>query len=179
MKRSFFGCLFVLQAYLLGGCSSVNVEVYKNEIPKLKLEEYLNGTLVAHGIFQNRKGLITKRFTVEISGSWKGPDGTLDEKFTYSDGTKSQRTWHLKKTSDSTYSGTASDVIGTAIGTVAGNALHWAYILAVESEGKTYHVNFDDWMYLMNDEVMLNKSAMSKWGFHLGEVTLSFYKNKK
>jgi hypothetical protein len=28
----------------------------------------------------------------------------------------------------------------------------------------------------MDDKVMLNRSAMSKWGFHLGDVTLSFYK---
>jgi hypothetical protein len=31
-------------------------------------------------------------------------------------------------------------------------------------------------MYLMNDRVMLNKAVMSKWGFRLGEVTLSFSK---
>jgi len=34
----------------------------------------------------------------------------------------------------------------------------------------------DDWMYLMNDRVMLNKARMSKFGIHLGDVTLSFYK---
>jgi hypothetical protein len=31
-------------------------------------------------------------------------------------------------------------------------------------------------MYLMNDRVMLNKASMSKFGIHLGEVTLSFVK---
>jgi hypothetical protein len=35
-------------------------------------------------------------------------------------------------------------------------------------------VQFDDWMYLMDDRVMLNKAAMSKLGFRLGEVTLAF-----
>jgi hypothetical protein len=39
-----------------------------------------------------------------------------------------------------------------------------------------YEVQFDDWMYLMDDKVMLNKAMMSKFGFHLGEVTLSFTK---
>jgi hypothetical protein len=28
----------------------------------------------------------------------------------------------------------------------------------------------------MNDSVMLNKASMSKFGIHLGEVTLSFVK---
>ena len=49
-------------------------------------------------------------------------------------------------------------------------------MLALPVDGKTYHVDFDDWMFLMDDKVMLNRSAMSKFGFGLGEVTLSFYK---
>lgn len=57
-----------------------------------------------------------------------------------------------------------------------GNALRWRYVLALEVNGKTYNVDFDDWMYLMDDEVMLNVSSMSKFGFSLGEVTLSFRK---
>jgi hypothetical protein len=37
-------------------------------------------------------------------------------------------------------------------------------------------VQFDDWMYLMDQRVMLNKATMSKFGIRLGEVTLSFVK---
>ena len=37
-------------------------------------------------------------------------------------------------------------------------------------------VQFDDWMYLMTDKVMLNKATMRKYGVKLGEVTLSFTK---
>jgi hypothetical protein len=66
--------------------------------------------------------------------------------------------------------------VGTAIGTVAGNALRWQYVLALPVDGKVYNVNFDDWMFLMDDKVMMNRSYMSKWGFNLGEVTLSFMK---
>jgi hypothetical protein len=38
-------------------------------------------------------------------------------------------------------------------------------------------VQFDDWMYLMDDRVMLNKAVMSKFGLRLGEVTLTFVKS--
>jgi hypothetical protein len=31
-------------------------------------------------------------------------------------------------------------------------------------------------MYLMSERVLLNKAAMSKFGVHLGDVTLSFTK---
>jgi hypothetical protein len=37
-------------------------------------------------------------------------------------------------------------------------------------------VELDDWMYLMNDKVMINKAVMSKFGLRLGEVTLTFVK---
>jgi hypothetical protein len=37
-------------------------------------------------------------------------------------------------------------------------------------------MQMDDWMILMDDRVMLNRTAMSKFGVNLGEVTLSFTK---
>jgi hypothetical protein len=46
--------------------------------------------------------------------------------------------------------------------------------MALPVDGRVWHVDFDDWMYLMDDRVMLNKATMSKWGVQLGEVTLSF-----
>jgi hypothetical protein len=48
--------------------------------------------------------------------------------------------------------------------------------MALPVDGTTYHVDFDDWMFLMDDKVMINRATMSKWGFNLGEVTLSFVK---
>jgi hypothetical protein len=35
-------------------------------------------------------------------------------------------------------------------------------------------VQFDDWMFLVDERVMLNTAVMSKWGIRLGQVTLSF-----
>jgi hypothetical protein len=43
-------------------------------------------------------------------------------------------------------------------------------------DGSIINVQMDDWMYLMNDRVMLNKARMTKLGIHLGDVTLSFMK---
>ena len=46
--------------------------------------------------------------------------------------------------------------------------------MALPVDGMVLNVSMDDWMFLMNDRVMLNKARMSKWGLHLGDVTLSF-----
>jgi hypothetical protein len=69
-------------------------------------------------------------------------------------------------------------VIGEASGATGGNAFNWRYTLALPVDGSTYHVNFDDWMFMMDDKVMLNRAVMSKFGFRLGEITLSFRKRE-
>jgi hypothetical protein len=41
-------------------------------------------------------------------------------------------------------------------------------------DGRTYEVSFDDWMFLIDREVMLNRAVMSFWGVRVGEVFISF-----
>ena len=67
-------------------------------------------------------------------------------------------------------------MVGEAQGNSAGNALNWRYTLALKVDGTTWNVDFDDWMYLVDDRVMLNRATMSKFGIRLGEVLLSFTK---
>lgn len=165
-----------LLAFLLGGCASVKIEDFAAERPQLHLPAFFDGTLDAYGMFQDRAGRVVKRFHVEIHATWNGDVGTLDEHFTYSDGSTQRRVWTLTRLDEHRYRGTADDVVGEAVGTVSGNALRWRYVLALPVDGKVYHVDFDDWMFPMDDKVMLNRSAMSKFGFRLGEVTLSFHK---
>ncbi len=160
----------------LAGCATTGVEQYRAEKPVLDLTSYLDGTLDAWGVFQGRSGEVKKRFHVVIEARWSGDTGVLDETFSWSDGTSSRRVWTLRKQPDGSFRGTAADVVGEAIGEVAGNALRWRYVLALPVDGRTYHVDFDDWMFLMDDRVMLNRSYMTKWGIRLGEVTLTFVK---
>jgi Protein of unknown function (DUF3833) len=161
---------------LVASCAAVDPSIYSQEKPALDLKTYFNGTIDAWGLFQDRSGKVIKRFTVVMNCQWQGNKGVLDEDFTYSDGTKQKRIWRLTETSPGMYTGTADDVVGEAIGKASGNALNWQYVLALPVDGKVYNVNFDDWMYLIDDKIMINKAVMSKFGFRLGEVLLSFTK---
>ncbi len=160
----------------LSGCATQDIAAYTNEKPVLDLAQYFNGTLDAYGVFTDRSGAVVKRFTVVMVCSWTGNEGVLDEDFTYSDGTKQRRIWKLTKLADGRYTGRADDVVGEAQGQARGNSFYWTYTLNLPVGEKTYEVQFDDWMYLMTDKVMLNKATMSKFGVKLGEVTLSFTK---
>jgi len=161
----------------LAGCASAPVpEDYAAEKPALDLKTYFNGPLTAHGLFTDRAGRVKRRFVVQLQGRWQGDVGTLEEDFIYSDGKTERRVWTLVALGNGHYKGMAADVVGEARGEVRGNALRWTYTLRLPVDGTTYDVQFDDWMYLMDERVMLNKARMSKFGFDLGEVTLSFSK---
>ena len=185
--------LFLTQAATLGatglglmglsGCSTPKVGDYATQTPVLDMRQYFNGTVDAYGVFTDRSGAVVKRFTVVMSCSWSGPagqeEGVLDEDFTYSDGTKQRRIWRLQRqggTGPGKYVGRADDVVGQALGEEAGNTFYWHYTLSLPVDGTVIDVQFEDWMYLMNDRVMLNKATMSKFGVKLGEVTLAFTK---
>ncbi len=163
-------------ATALTGCGTQQINDYAQEKPVLELRDYFNGTLDAYGVFTDRSGKVIKRFTVVMKCTWVGDKGVLDEDFSYSDGTTQKRIWRLTRLADGRYTGTADDVVGTAEGQQRGNAFQWRYTMALPVDGKVYEVQFDDWMYLMTDKVMLNKATMSKFGIRLGEVTLSFAK---
>jgi len=163
-------------AAMSAGCSSPDPAQYAKEQPRLDIQAYFNGTLDAHGMFQDRSGDVVKRFVVVMRCTWQGDTGVLDEDFVYSDGTRQKRVWTLKKTGEGRFTATAPDVVGTAEGTVSGNALRWKYVLALPVDGKVMNVDMDDWMFLIDDKVMLNRTAMSKFGVNVGNVTLSFSK---
>lgn len=160
----------------LAGCAGPQPADYAAGLPLLDLQQYFNGRLDAHGMFQDRSGKVIKRFTVVMRCRWEGDVGTLDEEFSYADGSRQRRVWTLRKTGPGRFVGSAPDVVGEAVGVVAGNALRWTYVLALPVDGKVYHVDFDDWMFLIDQRVMLNRAAMSKFGVRLGAVTLSFDK---
>jgi hypothetical protein len=161
-------------AGLLSACAGPQVVDYAAQTPVLDLRTYFNGTVDAWGVFTDRSGRVVKRFKVVMDCQWQGDEGVLDEAFTYSDGTQQRRIWKLKALPQGRYEGRADDVVGMAAGEVRGNAFRWQYTLALPVDSTVWHVQFDDWMYLMDEQVMMNKAVMRKWGVTLGEVTLSF-----
>lgn len=162
---------------LVTSCST-NIEKYQNEKPQLVFDQFFKGKMIAHGFFKDRFNHVKKTFVVKMNTTWKDRTGTLVEDFTYNDGTTSQRIWTLRMVSPHKVIGTASDVVGEAVGEIAGNTLHWVYDLNLKVDDKTYRVKFDDWMYLVDDQTLLNQSYMSKWGIDLGEVVLSIRKEQ-
>lgn len=162
---------------LLTGCSAVDITQYSTNSPQLDLFTYFTGQTRGWGIVQDRKGALTRQFTVDIEGTVSS-DGklTLFEEFDWSDGEESTRTWVISKTADHSYTGTAEDIVQPADGLIYGNVLNWQYQMDIKVDGTAWKITFDDWMFLVSDKVLINRAKMSKFGFTVGEVTIVFQK---
>ncbi|WP_312492063.1 DUF3833 domain-containing protein [Pseudomonas cremoris] len=158
----------------ISSCGSVDVHRYADQQPALNLERFFSQPVKAWGIFQKRSGEVAKRFEVNIVSRREGNNLILDEQFLYSDGTRQRRVWVLTPEGDGRWSGRAGDVVGVAKGQVAGNTLHWRYRLNLPVDDSTYEMSMDDWMYLMDEDTLINRTSMSKLGVEVGQVTLFF-----
>jgi len=170
---------YIILLLLVSSCSDHTIKSYSGEEPKLNLREFFDGYIYALGIVQDRSGKVIKRFKVDIKAYWEGEKAILDEKFIYSDGKKSSRVWEINEIGRSKYEGRANDVVGIATGETAGNTFYFEYDLDLLVGDTTYKVNFEDWMYLLDEKTLLARSYMNKWGFDLGEVTIVMNKREK
>ena len=136
---------------------------------------------MAYGQFQDVFGTVRRSFVVTIQGDWDGERLRLQEDFVYEDGATEQRIWTLTKTGDDTWTGTAPGVIGVPRGVEQDNRFNWKYeidlpIPSADGTSETMRVTFDDWMWLLTDDRLFNRAYVKRYGFDIGDVSISFEK---
>lgn len=164
---------------VLTGCSAQKIEDVASRAPLFDLEGFFEGESIAYGIFEDYSQKLSRQFRVNIKGTVEGDTLTLEEDFLYDDGETQRRVWVItnKGRNDegvTLYEGRADDVIGTAQGALAGNALHWQYQLALPVDDTSYDIRFNDWIYKQDEDVALNRARLTKFGLEVGSVTLVF-----
>ena len=163
-------CAYLL--LLLISCSAPNVEHYKNTSPNFDFKTFFSGNLKAYGVVQDFKGELTRKLVVDMNATWDGNQGVIEEDFVYDDGETQKRIWKITLNEDNSLTGSADDVIGTAKGRSDGSVFHWNYDVELPYDGSTLKVNFDDWMYLVTQSRLINRTSIVKFGVEVGEVTL-------
>jgi len=176
--KTFKALALLLVTLTVSACGGNSLEAYKGTTPKADIKTYFNGPIKAWGIVQDSGGQVVKRFDVDMVGTWVGDTGTLTEHFTYYDGKKQKRVWTIRKLADGSYEGTADDILDKATGKMEGSAVRWNYVMDVPVDDTTYRLTFDDWMWLMNDGVLINRSYLTKFGFTVSELTIVMQKQK-
>lgn len=161
---------------MLNACSSNALDQYQDTTPKADIQSFFNGSIKAWGIVQDWRGNVVERFDVSMVGAWQGDTGTLTEHFTYYSGRKQERVWTIQKFPDGGYEGKAADILDKATGKSSGSAVRWNYVMDLPVGDNTYRITFDDWMWLMNDNVLINRSYLKKFGITVSELTIFMQK---
>lgn len=179
---------------MLASCTTQNLADYAHNRPLLQPEQFFQGQLTAQGVVKNRSGQVIRYFTASINAHWHQGVGQLDEKFLFNDGEIQTRVWTLSPlgisqpiTTDSTakadtsakidssvktYVARAGDVIGDGKARVAGNSMNLNYQLQIDYQHKPLVLNVDDWMWLVDEDTIINESVLRKWGIKVGSIQL-------
>ena len=77
----------ILLIFFFTGCAKdMKPTDFKDQKPRLIIEDYLSGNVKAWGVLQNRSGKVTRQFKADLNGNWDGNTLILDELFYWSDG---------------------------------------------------------------------------------------------
>ncbi|MFM2486475.1 DUF3833 domain-containing protein [Celerinatantimonas yamalensis] len=161
---------------LLTSCST-ELTSYQGTQPAFAFRQFFNGHIKAWGMVTDYSNKLTRRFTTDIQASWQGNILTLDENFHYNDGSKQSRVWRITLDGNN-ITGQAGDVDGRAQGAIAGSVVNWHYVLNVPINNKNWKFKVDDWLYRIDDQVVINTSTLYKFGLPVGHVTLMMQKRK-
>lgn len=144
---------------------------YAHTGPAFGLRAHLNGPILSEGMIHGPTGRMTSRFVARMQGEWDGATGTLTEEFQFAGGRTQRREWSLKLGNDGRFTATAPDVIGTAVGEVSGATICMRYRIRLEPDAGGHVLSVTDWLYLMENGVILNRSEMRKFGVKVAELT--------
>jgi len=144
--------------------------------PALTLETVLHGETAVWGMFQDRFGVPRQTFRAHISGQWEETTQrlTLTEDFTVLGGETTRRVWTLTKRGDGVYQGDANDLVNGVDVWTGGAAARMRYRMRVPIGGRAWALSFDDWLFRIDERVILNRATVTKVGITLGTVTSVF-----
>lgn len=148
---------------------------YAAEAPAFDLRQALSGNYVAHGVIFDYSGRANVRFSAQITGTFDEAGGILAEHFSY-DGMAEDdtREWKIRFTGPDRFTATAGDIIGPAEGVVSGNAVRMTYRLQLPERAGGHVLDVVDWLYLMEDGTIVNRSDMRKFSIKAAELFAVF-----
>lgn len=148
-----------------------------NDRAPFDLLAWLEGRTLADGVFEDRKGSLRRRFSVEMAGEAVGEQFRLDERFVFADGERQQRVWTFRRGPGSGFSGRSDDSVSEAFGQFGDGVAYLASELKLPVGKRSVAMRFDDAFYRAGPGLVLNRSRVSKWGIGLGQVVMLLRKD--
>ncbi len=152
------------------GFTAQRSDDYADATPAFDLRTHLSGPILCEGVIYGPTGRVVSRFVADMEGQWSGNTGTLHERFRYDSGNRQDRLWHLTVGNDGNVTAAADDVIGTGHGEQRGPTLRLDYRIRLPKEAGGHVLNVTDWMYLVENGTIINRSQFRKFGLKVAEL---------
>jgi hypothetical protein len=144
--------------------------------PEFDLRQHLNGPLLCEGVIYGPTGRVSSRFVADFEAKWDGNTGRMTERFHYDSGTVQNREWHLTLGNDGSIRAEAPDVVGTGTGMQKGPAVLLEYKIRLPEESGGHVLDATDWMYLVDNGTIMNRSQFRKFGITVAELVATMRK---
>lgn len=143
---------------------------YEGSGPDFDIRTHLNGPILCEGVIYGPTGRISSTFVAEMEGRWEGNVGVLTEKFRYDTGSVQDREWQLTLGNDGGIKAEAADVVGLGQGRQSGSSVMLTYKIKLPEESGGHVLDATDWMYLIENGSIINRSQFRKFGIKVAEL---------
>ena len=143
---------------------------YASQTPVLDIREHLNGAILCEGVIYGPTGRVSSRFVADFEARWDGNRGVMEEHFSYDSGTKQDRKWTLTLNDDGSIKAEAPDLVGAGSGRQSGSSVLLNYRIKLPESSGGHELDVTDWMYLMENGTIMNRSQFRKFGFKVAEL---------
>lgn len=138
--------------------------------PRFDLRTHLSGPILCEGMIYGPTGRVESRFVAQMQGRWDGNTGVLSERFHYDSGRVQDREWRLAVGNDGRIRAEADDLVGTGSGVAEGSGVVLRYRIRLPAEAGGHVLDVTDWMYLMENGTVMNRSQFTKFGITVAEL---------
>lgn len=150
--------------------SAQKPEDFERTAPEFSLREHLNGPILCEGVIYGPTGRVSSRFVADMDARWEGNTGVMKERFRYDSGTTQDREWRLTLGNDGSIRADADDVVGTGRGQQTGAGVQLKYRIRLPEESGGHVLDATDWMYLVENGTIINRSQFRKYGIKVAEL---------
>ncbi|MEL6510995.1 MAG: DUF3833 domain-containing protein [Pseudomonadota bacterium] len=146
--------------------------------PQFDIREQLSGPIICEGVIYGPTGRVSSRFVADFDAEWNGNVGTMKEVFRYDSGSTQERQWTLTLGNDGSIKAEAPDVIGAGRGKQQGSAVQLNYKIKLSDDAGGHVLDTTDWMYLVENGSIMNRSQFRKFGFKVAELVATMRKKE-
>ncbi|MGB1234307.1 MAG: DUF3833 family protein [Planktomarina sp.] len=162
--------LLVKIVHSLWSFSAQTPSDYWDHDPAFDIRERLSGALDCEGIIYGPIGRVTSRFVAHFEADWTGNVGVMKEVFHYDSGRTQHREWTLTVNDTGRIVAAAPDLVGDGTGQQSGSSVLLNYTIRLDKEAGGHVLDVTDWMYLMENGVIMNRSQFRKFGIKVAEL---------